>query len=122
VDSARDSVSAAELAPWYRENVEEDRARITEIEALRNGLQPARQSDPSAVLRQALPAAVLRDPDAFRAFLASRCCLTPLQQTFTNEQFVERILELAKDNQLQPPAGPNRAQLLQLVDPSLAAA
>jgi 2-polyprenyl-6-methoxyphenol hydroxylase-like FAD-dependent oxidoreductase len=120
--SVWDGVTEAELTPWYRDNVEEDRARITESEALRNGLQPARQSDSTAVLRQALLAAVPRDPDAFRAFLASRCCLTPLHETFTNEQFVERILKLSNDNQLQPPAGPNRAQLLQLVDRSLAAA
>lgn len=113
-----DAVTEAELVPWYRENVEEDRARIGEIEALRNGLEPAPQSDPSAVLRQALLAAVPGDPDAFRAFLASRCCLTRLDETFANQELVERILELANDTERPPLAGPNRAQLLQLLEGS----
>lgn len=113
---AWDAATEAELVPWYRENVEEDRARIAEIEALRDGREPAPPSDPAAVLRQALLAAVPRDPDAFRAFLASRCCLTRLHETFANEELVERILELANDSQRPPLAGPNRAQLLRLVD------
>jgi hypothetical protein len=37
--SVWDAVTEAELTPWYRENLEEDRARIAEIEALRNGLE-----------------------------------------------------------------------------------
>jgi 2-polyprenyl-6-methoxyphenol hydroxylase-like FAD-dependent oxidoreductase len=111
-----DAVTDAELAPWYRENVEEDRARIGEIEALRNGLEPPPPSDSSTVLRRALLAAVPRDPDAFRAFLASRCCLTPLRETFANQELVERILELANGSERPPLAGPNRAQLLQLLD------
>lgn len=111
-----DDVTEAELAPWYRDNVEEDRVRVSEIDALRQGLRPHRPRESSAVLRQALLTAVARDPDAFRAFLASRCCLTPLRESFANEQFVERILKLANDSQGPPPAGPNRAQLLKLLD------
>ena len=114
--AAWDAATEAELVPWYRENVEEDRARIGEIEALRNGLQPAPRGDSSAVLRKALLAAVPRDPDAFRAFLASRCCLTPLRETFANQRLVKRILELATDSDRLPQAGPNRTQLLQLLD------
>ena len=114
--AAWDAATEAELVPWYRENVEEDRARIAEIEALRNGFEPAARRDASAVLRGALLAAVPRDPEAFRAFLASRCCLTPLRETFANQQLVERILELANDSDRPPLAGPNRAQLLQLLD------
>ncbi|MBV9005973.1 MAG: FAD-dependent monooxygenase [Solirubrobacterales bacterium] len=113
---AWDAATEAELVPWYRENVEEDRARIGEIEALRNGHEPAPQSDSSTVLRRALLAAAARDPDAFRAFLASRCCLTPLRETFADRELVERILELATDRQRPLLAGPDRAQLLQLLD------
>ena len=115
---AWDAMTEAELVPWYRENVEQDRGRIGEIEALRNGLEHAPQSDPSAMLGQALLAALPRDPDAFRAFLASRCCLTPLRETFANRELVERILELAEGSEPPPPPGPDRAQLLQLLDGS----
>ena len=86
------------------------------VEALRNGFEPAARRDASAVLRGALLAAVPRDSEAFRAFLASRCCLTTLRETFANQQLVERILELANDSERPPLAGPNRAQLLQLLD------
>ena len=111
-----DAVTEAELTPWYRENLEEDRARIAEIEALRNGLEPEPPSTSSAALRQALLAAAPRDPDAFRAFLAWRCCLTLLRDTFANLEFVEHVLELARDSDRPPLAGPNRAQLLGLLD------
>jgi 2-polyprenyl-6-methoxyphenol hydroxylase-like FAD-dependent oxidoreductase len=114
--AAWDAATEAELVPWYRENVEEDRARIGEIEALRSGHEPAPRRDSSAVLRGALLAAVPRDPDAFRAFLASRCCLTPLRETFADQQLVKRIRELASHSKPPPQAGPDRAQVLQLLD------
>jgi 2-polyprenyl-6-methoxyphenol hydroxylase-like FAD-dependent oxidoreductase len=114
--AAWDAATQSELVPWYRENVEEDRARIAEIESLRNGLEPVRRGDSWAALLEALRAAVPRDPDAFRAFLASRCCLTPLREAFANQQLVNRILELADDSEPPPRAGPNRSQLLRLLD------
>jgi hypothetical protein len=48
--------------------------------------------------------------------------LISLRETFENPQFVERILELASDSERPPLAGPNRAQLLQLLDGSRIAA
>jgi 2-polyprenyl-6-methoxyphenol hydroxylase-like FAD-dependent oxidoreductase len=113
---AWDAVTEAELVPWYRDNVEADRARLGEIEALHNGCEPPPADSSSAVLRRALLAAVPHDPDAFRAVLASLCCLTPLRSTFNNQRFVERILELANDAEPPPPSGPNRTQLLQLLN------
>ncbi len=49
---AWDAVTEAELTPWYRHNVEEDRARLGETEALRHGLEPPAPRTRSAVLRQ----------------------------------------------------------------------
>jgi 2-polyprenyl-6-methoxyphenol hydroxylase-like FAD-dependent oxidoreductase len=112
---AWDGVTEAELVPWYRDNVEADRARLGEIEALRNGCEPPPADSSSAALRQALLAAVPRDPEAFRAVLASLCCLTPLRNAFTNQSLVERIQGLADNAETPPPAGPNRAQLLQIL-------
>jgi flavin-dependent dehydrogenase len=119
---AWDAVTEAELTPWYRETVAEDRDRIAEIEALRSGIKTPRPTSPSASLRGALLAAVPRDPDAFRALIASRGCVTRLEETFSDQQFVERILELASDSQPPPRAGPDRAQLLELLDASPTAA
>ena len=48
---ACDAATEAELTPWYRETVEEDRIRFAEIEALRHGLRasPAPRVDGLAV-------------------------------------------------------------------------
>jgi flavin-dependent dehydrogenase len=115
-----DAVTEAELTPWYRETVEEDRARFAEIEAIRNGVDPKRSPSSSPLLQPALFAAVARDPDVFRTYLASRCCLTPLGEAFGDQDFVERITELARDSSPPPLAGPDRAGLLSLLEAPLA--
>jgi hypothetical protein len=113
-----DAVAQSELTPWYRETVEEDRARFVEIEALRRGAQPAPPSG-SALIQRALLAALFRDPDAFRAAIAWRGCITRLEETFADGDFVERILEIARGSAPPPLPGPNRAQLLSLLSGAL---
>ena len=110
------AVTEAELTPWYRETVEEDRGRMAEIEALRHGLGPGRPQSPSAALLPVLRAAVAHDPDAFRAFVASRSCVTRLEEAFANQGFVERILEIARSSERPPLPGPDRDQLLVLLE------
>lgn len=112
---AWDEVTEAELAPWYRETVEENRDRFAEIEALRDGREPGPGSSPPAVFRQALLAAAPRDADAFRTYLATRCCLTLFRDTFGDQDLVARIAELARGSSPPPLPGPDRAQLLSLV-------
>jgi 2-polyprenyl-6-methoxyphenol hydroxylase-like FAD-dependent oxidoreductase len=112
---AWDAATEARLTPWYRETVAEDRTRLGEIEALREGLEPPKPSDPSQALRGALLTAMLHNPDLFRSFLESRCCLTPLSETFTQDGVPERIRELAgRHERLQMP-GPDREDLLRLL-------
>lgn len=113
---AWDAVTEAELAPWYRETVEEDRDRFAEIEALRNGLRPEPGPESSSQLRLALLGAMSRDPDIFRTFLASRCCLTPLSDAFADQELLARVIELARDSVPPPLAGPDRAELLSILD------
>jgi 2-polyprenyl-6-methoxyphenol hydroxylase-like FAD-dependent oxidoreductase len=117
-----DAATEAELEPWYRETVEEDRARMSQIEALRCGLEPLPPSGPSVKLLPALLAALARDVEAFRAFIASRSGVTRLGESFANEGFVERISELARDGERPPLPGPNRTQLLALLGSTLTAA
>ncbi len=119
---AWDAMTEAELTPWYRETVEEDRARFAEIEALRNGRDPGQSPTAANLRRRALLAAVARDPDVFRTYLASRACLTPMSEAFADPGFVERITELARDSGPPPLLGPDRAQLLSLLDRVPAAA
>ena len=112
---AWDAATEAQLTPWYRETVEEDRDRLHEIDALRNGLEPAPPSERSAVLRGALNTALLHDPDLFRAYLASRAVLTPLGETFAQDGVAERALELADANERVAFPGPSREDLLALL-------
>jgi hypothetical protein len=113
-----DAVTETELTPWYRENVEEDRLRMGEIEALRNGREIAPPSTPSAAFRQALASAAMRDPDALRVALDARACVTPLRDALAKPDLVARVLEIAQDCDPPALAGPNRAQLLELLGTS----
>ena len=63
---AWDAVTEAELTPWYRETVAEDRSRLREIEALRSGSEPEASNQPADTLRGAMLAAVPHDADIFR--------------------------------------------------------
>jgi len=112
---AWDAATEAQLTPWYRETVAEDRDRLHEIDALRNGLEPAAPSERSAVLRGALNTAMLHDPDLFRAYLASRSVFTPLSETFAEDGAAERTLELAGANERLLLPGPSREELLALL-------
>lgn len=110
-----DTVTETELRPWYQENVDEDRDRIAEIAKLRQCLEPNPQPGSRAALHAALRAAVPYDADAFRAHVAWRSCLTRLEETFADQEFVERIREIARDRERPPLAGPNQSQLLELL-------
>jgi hypothetical protein len=88
---------------------------MREIEALRNGLEPPRPSDSSAVLRAALIAAMPHDPELFEVFLEDRCSLTPLSESFAQAGMAERILELAPRHERRPIPGPGREDLLRLL-------
>jgi 2-polyprenyl-6-methoxyphenol hydroxylase-like FAD-dependent oxidoreductase len=112
---AWDAATEARLTPWYRETVAEDRTRLSEIEALREGLEPPQPSEPSQALRQTLLTAMLHDPGLFRAFLESRSCLTPLSETFERAGVPERIRELAGQHERLQMPGPDREDLLRLL-------
>ena len=112
---AWDAATEAKLTPWYRETVEEDRDRLREIDALREGLEPAPPSERPAVLRHALTTAAVYDPDLFRLYLDSRAVLKLLGQTFSEDGVAERTLEVAGENQRLELPGPNREELVALL-------
>jgi flavin-dependent dehydrogenase len=111
---AWDAATEAELTPWYRATVRQDRERLREIDALRQGLERPRPADPQAAVRAALMPAAMCDPDVFRAMLAERCCLGS-PTALDDPELGERVLELARDAEPAPLAGPERKQLLTLL-------
>lgn len=112
---AFDAVTEAELTPWYRETVEEDRIRLHQIEALRHGLEVRAASGSLAWQLEALAAAMAYDADAFRALVANKACLTLNREIFENARLLERILEVARESDPAPSPGPDRDQLLALL-------
>jgi 2-polyprenyl-6-methoxyphenol hydroxylase-like FAD-dependent oxidoreductase len=99
-----------EVAPFYRNQLAADRARLAEMEALREGREP-----PPADPRQArFLAAALQDPDVFRGLLEIITCLALPEEVVTRPGMRERI-EAGGDVAPPPTPGPDRAQLLDLL-------
>jgi 2-polyprenyl-6-methoxyphenol hydroxylase-like FAD-dependent oxidoreductase len=119
---AWDAATEAELTPWYRETVEEDRIRLHEIEALRHGLEANPAPGSTAWRQAALAAAMAHDPDAFRALVSNKACLRLYQEIFEDTRLVERIQEIARNGEPPPLPEPDRDQLLALLDGAAATA
>ena len=74
-------------------------------------------------MQRALLAALSQDADAFRASLKNRSCLSLNREIFKDATFMERIFELAQRAGPRPPLpGPDRDQLLALLDATPATA
>jgi hypothetical protein len=103
-----------ELLPWYESTVLLDRARRAQIEALRAGLEPPAPEHIAARIGAALPAAMSRDADVFRAGLEITTCLALPREVFSRPGFAERVFTAAAE--APPPGfGPDRQALLALL-------
>jgi hypothetical protein len=91
-----------------------DRARLAEIDAIRAGGEKPAPDDVAARVRAALPLAVNRDADVFRADLEVSNCLALPQEVFARPGLAQRVLEAAGTDATPPPA-PTREQVLQLM-------
>jgi 2-polyprenyl-6-methoxyphenol hydroxylase-like FAD-dependent oxidoreductase len=111
--AAWDELTERELTPWYRAAVGEDRLRLRAIYAARAGVRPAPPADPADAVRAAFPAAAVRDPDLFRAFLETRACLAPPDEVLARPGVAERVAELAPGS--AAPRGPSRTELLEIL-------
>jgi len=111
---AWDEATERELTPWYRATVSTDRARLAEIDANRAGKAPAPPTDDAGRVRVALPAAMARDAEIFRAGSEMINCLTLPRDVLRRPGLAERILDVAGDD-LAPPPGPSREQVLALM-------
>jgi len=112
---AFDETTEREVTPWYRHQVMVDRARIEEMDAARDGREPAGAAwDASAGWRM-LAAAAPYDADAFRAFMEVTTCLALLDDVFARPGFSEQLAAVAKDKQPLSLPGPTRDELLALL-------
>ena len=111
---AWDSATESELTPWYRDTLEEDRSRLAEMEALREGREPPPPSAATA-LRNAVIAAGMSDPDVFRIFLDSRVCIRRLGDALSDPDTAARVFEVADGHSPFQFPGPDRGELLRLL-------
>lgn len=111
-----DTVTEVELTPWYRATVTDDRARRAALEADRAGAAPPPLPGGDAGILARLPRAAIADADLFRAFLSIRSCLTLPEEVLARPGLAERVLELSRDTGPAPRLGPDRAQLLALLN------
>jgi 2-polyprenyl-6-methoxyphenol hydroxylase-like FAD-dependent oxidoreductase len=112
---AWDEATERELTPWYRDTVGVDRARIAEIDAIRNGLEPPGPATFEAGLGAALFRLMALDADLLRAGLEITGCLTLPEQIFARPGMVDKVVKLAEANPPQPVPGPTREELLKLI-------
>lgn len=115
---AFDEVTESESAPWYHAQIADDRARFADMEALREGREPAPPSDELARGIRSLRMSMAVDADLFRAGLEYVGTLSPVQEILQRPAVAEGIRAVREAMKGMPPPpvpGPDRTQLLELV-------
>ncbi len=110
-----DAVTEAELAPWYWNQLAADRARLAELDAVREGRAAAVKTVmplPPEFLQagQAAPF----DADVFRAVVETVGCLALPQEVFARPGMWDKVVAATPAEPFQMP-GPNRDELLALL-------
>lgn len=113
---AWDELTEEQLTPWYRETVDENRNVLEQLETSRDGTNSSDAVTSPGTLRSALFTAMAHDPDLFRVFLDSRCCIAPLKESLARADVAQRVLEVARGRGRVPLPGPSRDQLLALLN------
>lgn len=116
---AWDEATETHLTPWYRGNRPRgSRPAARDRRAAARGRPErghARRPGPAAVAA-AMPRAMVHDPDVFRAFIETRACLATVGEVLARPGMAERVLEIAAQQPPMRPPGPDRAQLLALLN------
>jgi len=105
------------VEPWYRSTLSFDRHRLNEVHANIEGESYDLADDPSWVIVKALFASSGKDPDCLRALLSFAGVLRTPEETFASDPgLLEKVMELGAEDSDEPRLGPDREQLLQLVN------
>ena len=105
-----DALTERDVAPFVHNQIAADRARIEEMDALRNGEEPP---PPNPVMRRVF-AALPYDADVFRGMLETVMCLSFPQEVLSRPGFMDRVdVHQGKSPFVAP--GPNRAELLAML-------
>lgn len=107
---AWDAATEQHMAPFYWNQINADRHRVAEMNALREGVDPPPR-DPTVAR---FTAAAMKDADTFRGLVETLTCLALPQEVLTRPEVVAAMNEVSPDGAFQLP-GPDRAQLLDLL-------
>jgi 2-polyprenyl-6-methoxyphenol hydroxylase-like FAD-dependent oxidoreductase len=99
-----------EVAPFYRDQLTADRARLAEMEAIRSGAEPP----PPHPAQARFLSAAAHDADVFRALIETVTCLARPADVLARPGMRERV-EAAADGAGTGTPGPDRRQLLDLL-------
>ena len=105
-----DAVTEADVTPYYRNQIAADRARIAEMDCLREGREPP-APDP---IVGAIGATALHDPDVFRGMIEMLTCLALPEDVLARPGFMEKVGAYVGHSP-PPVPGPDREQLLGLL-------
>lgn len=98
------------VTPFYRDQIAADRARIAEMNALRDGLEPPAHNS----MMDRLVAAAGADPDMLRALLDIVLCLALAPEVLARPGVKDRIDQQPSGAAMRIP-GPDRDHLLRLL-------
>ena len=100
------------VTPIVRDTLDFDRNRLAEIDAEIAGA-PYETDDPAWNLGQKLRAGAARDPELLRAAMSVMSLLVRGVDVLSQDGILDKVLGVGAPD---PPPGPNRAELLDLVD------
>jgi 2-polyprenyl-6-methoxyphenol hydroxylase-like FAD-dependent oxidoreductase len=112
---AWDDATEASVMPYFRATRAFDRHRLAEIDAICQG-QVYDPGDRLWDLTRAIEIAFMSDPELMRPFLEIAMVLATPDEVFDRPGLAERVLELVPDWRSAPSAGPDREQLLAVVE------
>jgi hypothetical protein len=99
------------VTPFYRNQIVADRARVAEMTALRNGVEPPARNS----LMDRFVTAAGYDADVYRALFETVLCLALPQEVLERPGIKDKIAEVGQREPRQLP-GPDRAKLLRLLN------
>jgi 2-polyprenyl-6-methoxyphenol hydroxylase-like FAD-dependent oxidoreductase len=126
-----EAATAREIEPWYKASVTQDRAQRAEAHRLllesRGEVPEVDESDPEevqrqfmrSVLREGLLPALRTDATVFRAFLRGFNLLSSPDAIMEDPTVMAKVLEAyqsREEREPEPPLGPDRDELLELIE------
>jgi hypothetical protein len=98
------------VAPYVRNQLRADRARVAEMDALRRG-EPVPPADPDV---SAFTVAAMEDPEVFRALLEVVMCLALPSEVLSRPRIADAVARRRGETP-EPAPGPDRRELEALI-------